>query len=286
MIDQVNNNKELFHVHFAVLLFGLSGLFAKWLSLSAYFIVLGRVFFAALFLLIVLHILNQSVKLPSTKEYLYFLILGAVLAIHWTSFFHSIQLSTVAVGLVTFATFPIFASFLEPLFFKEKFQKINLLLALLTFIGITFIIPEISMTNSITRGAMWGIVSAFTFAILSILNRAFVRQHSSILIGFYQNLFACLFLFPIIFFVQVSPTLKDISLLLLLGVVFTGVAHVVFIQGLTKINVQTASIIASLEPVYGIIAAAIFLFEIPVFQEWIGILIVLSVVVFSSMRKQ
>ena len=38
------------------------------------------------------------------------IVLGIILAVHWTTFFYSIQLSTVAIGLLTFSTFPIFAT--------------------------------------------------------------------------------------------------------------------------------------------------------------------------------
>ncbi|MFR6714479.1 MAG: EamA family transporter [Dorea longicatena] len=45
---------------------------------------------------------------------------GVVMAIHWSSFFQSIQTSSVAIGTITFSTFPLFLTFLEPLLFHEK----------------------------------------------------------------------------------------------------------------------------------------------------------------------
>ncbi|MCD8510658.1 MAG: EamA family transporter [Bacillus sp. (in: Bacteria)] len=278
--------KELVHIHIAVLLFGLSGLFGKWLTIPANQIVLGRVFFAAIFLLLVLYFLKQSIKLTNKKDYLPFIIIGGVLALHWGSFFHSIQISTVAVGLVTFATFPIFASILEPIFFKEPFQKQSLLLAFVTLLGVILLIPEWDITNNITKGALWGLVSAVTFAILSMLNRRYVQHHSSIKVGFYQNLFAFFWLLPLFFLApQLTLSYVDISLLILLGILFTGMAHVLFIQGLKRVNVRTASIITTLEPVYGIIAAAILLHEIPVLQEWVGMIVILAAAIYASLQK-
>ncbi|UTR09118.1 DMT family transporter [Evansella sp. LMS18] len=277
--------RELFYVHIAVLLFGLSGLFANWILLPAPAIVLGRVFFAAFFLFLVLLILKKKILLPSLKAYFPFLLLGAVLAVHWGSFFHAIQLSSVAVGLVTFATFPIFASFLEPIFFKEKFNGKSVIFAAVTFTGVLFIIPDFDLRNEYTQGAAWGLISAVTFAFLSILNRAFVRNHSSLVIGFYQNFFAFFCLVPFLPLLMQQISLYNLSMLLLLGILFTGIAHVVFIQGLTQLNVRTASIIASLEPVYGIAAAAVIFFEVPVLREWIGILLILSCAMFVSFRK-
>ena len=45
---------------------------------------------------------------------------GVILAIHWLTFFHAIQVSTVAIGLIGFATFPIFVTFLEPIMYRQK----------------------------------------------------------------------------------------------------------------------------------------------------------------------
>jgi hypothetical protein len=38
-------------------------------------------------------------------------LLGLILAVHWITFFHAIQVSSVAVGLLAFSTFPVFITF-------------------------------------------------------------------------------------------------------------------------------------------------------------------------------
>jgi hypothetical protein len=46
--------------------------------------------------------------------------MGMILAIHWTTFFKAIQVSTIAIALLTFSTFPVFITFLEPYFLKIR----------------------------------------------------------------------------------------------------------------------------------------------------------------------
>ncbi len=82
-----NKNTSLLEIHLAVLLFGVSGLFGKLLALPSMIIVLGRVFFSSTFLLILICVLKKDMRLKERKHYLYLIILGGVLAIHWTSFF-------------------------------------------------------------------------------------------------------------------------------------------------------------------------------------------------------
>jgi len=74
--------------------------------------------------------------------------------------------------------------------------------------------------------------------------------------------------------------------LVLLGVLFTAVAHSLFIKGLTNVKAQTASIIASLEPVYGIIFAVIILSEIPTLRVVIGGSIILGATFYTTIKSK
>lgn len=278
-------NRHLVAVHVAVLLFGLSGLFAKIIPYHAAIIVLGRVFFAAIFLFIIIKILDCSLQLKRRKDIAIFFIIGFILALHWFSFFFSIQLSSVAVGLITFATFPVFSVLLEPIFFKERLRMSNIGVALIVFIGVVLIVENFHFENSVFVGVLWGIVSALTFAVLSIANRHLVKGYSSIVIGFYQNSFAFIVLIPVLFILPFQFQLQNILLLALLGIVFTGVSHVLFINGLKSVTVQRASVIACLEPVYGIVAAIILLSELPAARELLGMVIILTMAVYVTLRK-
>lgn len=53
-------------------------------------------------------------------------------------------------------------------------------------------------------------------------------------------------------------------------------AHTFFIQSLTKIRAQTASVIAGLEPVYGIVLAFFLLNEIPRIRTLAGGLVIIT----------
>ena len=110
----------LLRVHLAVLLFGLSGLFGKLLGHHSLVIAWGRTVFSSLTLAGVLAAGGKGFRLEKRRDLLAFWGLGALLAFHWSSFYRAIQLSTVALGLISFSTFPIFITFLEPLFTGKK----------------------------------------------------------------------------------------------------------------------------------------------------------------------
>lgn len=281
----MKGNKALLQIHVAVFFFGIAGLFGKFLAVPALIIVLGRAFFASIAIWLGLRLFKQQTSLGSRANYLSLLGLGAILALHWWSFFYAIQVSTVAVGLVTFSTFPVFTALLEPLYFKERFTQRSIILALITFIGVVLVVPEYRWENNIFQGAVWGVLSGFTFSVLAILNRKYVRQYSSFVIAFYQDLGASIVLLPLLFFVDFQLSTTDFWLLVLLGVVFTALSHGMFINGLLTVNAATASILGSLEPVYGILGALLLLGEVPTLRTIAGGLIILSVSVVVSMKN-
>jgi drug/metabolite transporter (DMT)-like permease len=263
-------NLALIQVHASVFLFGLSGLFGKFLDLPATVIVLGRTGFAALALGAVLILGRYAARPGSRQDLLGLALLGALLAFHWVSFFRSIQLSTVAMGLLTFSSFPVFVTLLEPLLFKTPWRWRDGAIALLVVAGVTLVIPDYQLGAATTRGAIWGLLSGLSFALLQLMNKGYRQRYSAVAIAFYQNLFACLSLLVITPLTTLNLNPREVSLLLVLGVLCTAVAHTLFIESLALLRTQTASVISALEPVYGIALAALLLGEVPPFRTLLG----------------
>ncbi len=281
----MKNTSSLFKIHVAVLLFGVAGLFGKWIDLPPLLITWGRCAFAFVTLFFLILFSKERFVLEQVSHYFIFTGLGLLLALHWWAFFYSIQISTVAVGLLTFSTFPVFTVFLEPLFFKEKTGWADMIAAFVTFGGIVLIVPGFDVNNTITLGAIFGMLSGLSFAILQILNRKYVQSYSGRLITFYQTGVASIALLPLVSFAKGDFTMHDILLLVVLGVLCTAVAHSFFVSGLRSVKVRSASIIAGLEPVYGIIAAMLFLHEMPSWKEICGGIVILAVAMWVSAKR-
>lgn len=277
------HSRNLLQIHGAVLLFGLAGLFGKLLALFPAAIVFGRVVFAIPPLLVVAAFWRVPLRPRSRGSLLAFLALGALLAAHWTTFFQSVQVSSVAVALITFATFPVFVAFLEPLFFRERLRIADVVLAIAALAGVAILIPDFDLGDRTMQGVCWGIASGLTFALLSLLNRKYVRHHSSIAITLYQDAFAALALLPFVVFRWPTLVIKDVLLLLILGVLCTAAAHALFIAGLRGVKARPASMIACLEPVYGALLAAILLREVPSARTLSGGLVVLGVAFYATL---
>ncbi len=272
-------------IHVAVLLFGLAGLFGKLVAAPAPVIVFGRTAYAFSVLALAVFFLKKKMRPQNARDLGVLVFLGALLAGHWIAFFRSIQVSTVAVGLLTFSTFPVFVTFMEPIFFREPLRGVDLFTATLVLAGLWCIVPSLDLGDSITQGAAWGVASGVSFALLSILNRKYVAAYSPLVIAGYQNGVAAVFLFPFCFFLDFSLSARDLLLLAVLGIFCTALSHALFIRSLQFIKTQLASIIAGLEPVYGSAFAFLILGETPGLRTLAGgVLIVGSIMIGTWMR--
>jgi drug/metabolite transporter (DMT)-like permease len=278
-------NKQKQHnigLHIAIFLFGLSGVIAKSLGLSSIFVTFGRVSFSAIFLGVIIIRLKKPFKITSKRLVV---IAGILLAVHWTTFFEAIQLGSVAIGTLTFATYPLFTAFLEPLLFKEGFKIKSLYQAFILLVGVGFLVKGETLNPQVLQSVAWGMVSSLTYALLSLCNRALSRENDSVVIACIEQLVAAVILLPNVFIIPVRLTPIALGKLMALGVLCTGIAHTLFIESLKTVKVHVAGIVSGLEPVYGILLAFLLLGEVPLPNELIGGSIILATVLYVSVYQ-
>ncbi len=157
--------------------------------------------------------------------------------------------------------------------------------ALLVVLGLCIMVYPSSFGGDVFSGVCWGTVSGFTFAVLSLLNRKWVRQYPPVVIAFYQNAGVTLLLLPLTAWANLHIDAGHLGMLALLGVVCTALSHALFIRGLTVVRAQLASVIACLEPVYGIVLAYFLLQEIPSVYTLAGGAVILMTTLLAMVRR-
>ena len=280
-----NHRTGLVQIHLAVVLAGATGLFGKLVSVNPLVIIGGRTVFGLLTLILIAGLTKTSLRLCQAKDLLVLALSGLVLAVHWFAFFYSIQVSTVAIGLLGFSSFPLFTTFLEPLVFRERLHRADVLAALFVVVGLALVSPKLDFHSHATQGLLWGVVSGFTIAVLSLLSRSVVRRYPSLTVAFYQQVFACLGTLPLAWQWRAAVTSRDGLLLLLLGVVFTGIAQWLQVASLRHLSARKVSVILGLEPVYGIGFAWVILSEVPAGQTLLGGIIICGAVLWTSLKR-
>ncbi len=279
-----DTGKGLTALHLGSLLLGGTALFSKLIETTALEITLWRSFIAAAALLILLIARRSQINLNNLRDYATVLLLGVILAIHWVTYFHSMQVSTVAIGIIAFFSHPVISVLLEPLLSKQKPRRFDLGMALWLLCGIAIMMPDLNLASGITQGVLWGLFSALLFSLRNIIYKRCFAHYDSSLAMMYQCLIVGLVLLPFAGDFIVSTSFDNGLLLLVLGVLFTATPHTLFSFSLKLLSVKTASLIMCLVPLYAVLLAALLLGETPELNTLIGGAMVLSAAIFESIQ--
>jgi len=228
-----------------------------------------RTFLGSIFLLIFVLQRRQI-----TKDLLYSgIFLGPLLAIHWSTMFKSIELNTVAIGIGLVFSYPIFILIIE--FFRGRNIKLFQVILILTgFFGLYLLLDFSTISSAI--GVVYGLVSAFSLAILIIYGSVKSLQFGGLNVAFVQVSFAAIILSPFTYD-GFSWMLDNILVSMFLGFFLTGVGLTTYWYVIKFISPVSIGTVTYLEPVTGVIFGAMILNESLRISQYIGFAIVLLI---------
>ena len=277
-----DHKRSLLSVHVAILFLGVTGLFSKLVELPAIDIIAFRGVLAALTLLIILGVTRGVIRIHNLKHLALMIGLGFLLGIHWVSYFYSMQVSGVAVGMIALFTYPVMTVFIEPLFHGDKPKLKDVFCGLIMLTGVALIVPDFSASNSVTIGIFWGIFSAVFFSLRNVLQKHYLSQYGGLTSMLYQSFFAGIVALPFISFPPSSITSNQWILLVVLASAFTALPHSLFASSLRHLKAKSVGLIASLQPLYGAIFAFVVLSEQPSLSTIFGGVIILGAATYES----
>ncbi len=279
----LSHRKALVMAHIAAVLFGLTGIFGALITTSAEMITFGRALFAVAGLMLIILIQKKSFIAGITRFTGFMLLLaGALLALHWVTFFVAVKVGGVAVATLGFASFPAFITLVDWIIFKEKITQREWILLLMVTIGLVLVTPEFNFEDHGTIGLLWGILSGFSFALLAVTNKRGIKGVEAMQVAFWQNMVVMLLLIPFaITGIWVVSTLNWFYLALL-GIFCTGLSHYLFVRSLEHLNARIAGMIIALEPVYAILGAWILFAAVPTLGMVLGGLIMIFAIILAS----
>lgn len=258
--------KDHIKLHWVVILWGFTAILGRLINLESTVIVTYRVATAGL----MLAILIVCLKIPRNvvaRDRIKLTANGLLLGLHWTLFFLAVEIANVSVCMIGMATATLWTAFLEPLLIKERrFHAYNVAIGVV-MIGAIAIIAGGEFDYM--QGLLVAVASAGIATTFSIFNSRFSRNHHHYIIALYQMVGATLFCTVVIALITLTrgdlpnliPSLADAGWLLLLASFCTVYAYAQYIELLKRLTVFTIHLAYNLEPVYGIILAALFFKE-------------------------
>ena len=163
--------------------------------------------------------------------------------------------------MVGVATLSLWTAVLEPILVRgRRFRLVDLFFGAIVMGGVALIYrSEVEFSS----GFLIAIFSAFLAAIFSVINSYHIKKTGPYLITFYEMMGACFFAAVSLFFLpgelDLMPSLYDWFYLLLLGGLCTVVAFSEYVNLLKRFSVFAINFASNLEPVYGILFAALIL---------------------------
>jgi drug/metabolite transporter (DMT)-like permease len=274
---------HLLELNLAMLFVSTSGALGRFIDLPVPITIASRAILAFMLLWLFCKWKGISLRLDK-KDYLPIFMSGILMGLHWITYFYALKLSNVAIGMLSLFTYPVITSLLEPLLLKTKFLKIHLLLGIMVLGGIYFLVPKFELGNTHALAVGVGILSALFYALRNLVLKARVNNYNGSALMFFQMVIVGALLFPVFFFLETDGMFGQWQGLLTLALVTTAIGHTLFLNSFKYFSITTASIISSVQPVYGIIIGAIFLAEIPSSMTIFGGILILGSVVIESVR--
>jgi drug/metabolite transporter (DMT)-like permease len=258
-----------------------SGVLGRWITLPPEVSIFWRSLIAIPLLIVILKLGKQS--LGAVFQWEPKLILaGLFMGTHWVTYFYALQWSNVAIGMLSLFTYPVITAFLEPLFFKTRFEKRHLFVGGLTLLGVYFLVPSFALAQTHGGALAVGIFSAFCYAMRNLLLKGAAQEQSGLQLMLFQVVIIALCFLPFMSFEKFQMSIPFWWALLFLALFTTVIGHSLFLYSLKYFTVTTASLMSSINPLYGILIAYIFLSEIPHWGVYIGGTLIIFAVLFEN----
>ena len=289
MLYSLIKKYKLSSLHVMVLVLGFTGILGKLITLETIHLVWYRMLIAFVTLAL---FLTYKKTLFSIKKKDFFGIVGvgACVTIHWLCFFESIKVSTVSVAVVCLATSSLFTAILEPLFFKRKLLKYEVVMG---FIVIAALIYILGTESKYILGYIYGLIASFLATLFTIFNGKYIERIDAAKITMIEMLTGVIIISCVLLYNQDYSTftsfvsMQDLIYLLILGTICTAGVFVWMTEIMRHITPYSLIMAVNLEPIYSIILALIIFGDSEMMSAsfYIGASIIIAVVFLEGYLK-
>lgn len=275
----------------AMVVFGTIGLFVRHISLPSSVIALCRGVTGTLFLIALLFWRKLHFDFAAVRKNLLWLLLsGSAIGFNWILLFESYRYTSVAVSTLCYYLAPILVILVSPLMLKEHLtgKKIACVAAALVgMVCLSGVLQGGIPGSGEVKGILFGLAAALLYASIMLMNKQ-LSEISALEKTIMQLGTSAVILLPYCFLTvggsALTVDLKTILLLIILGVVHTGVAYALYFDAFGAIQAQTAAILSYIDPVVAVLASVLILREPMQSVEVIGAVLILGAAVISEVQ--
>ena len=252
---------------FAIFLYGTIGWLLRFVTVPTDIVVFFRASIGFLTLLAIMKIRHISLDRTAIRSNLLYLILsGASLGLNWVFLFAAYKHTTVAIASLCNYTAPIIIVAISPLVLGEKLNFRKVLCVLAALAGIVLISGVFAGEGGQANpaGIAMGLGAALGFVGLVIFNRKMsgVSYYDRSMIQLLSAAVVVL-IYAVIsnFGKKITVDTKSVLIILMLGVLHTGIAYCFYFDGMARLPLTTYAVLGYLEPVVSVLCSVILLNE-------------------------
>lgn len=250
----------------SMLIFGTIGIFRKNIALASTVIACARGLIGALCLLIVFFCKGgRKGKKPSTSTFLWIALSGVLIGINWILLFEAYNYTTVATATLCYYMEPTIVILLSPVFFGEKLSVKKGLCAAVSIVGMVFVSGILTGSGfGDLKGVLQGLGAALLYAAVIMMNKKLVLDdpyEKTMIQLFAAGVVMVPYLFAIGGFSGIQPDRTSLVLLVVVGVLHTGIAYLFYFGSIGGMKVSSVALLSYIDPVSALLLSALFLHE-------------------------
>ena len=266
-----------------MILWGSIGVFTRFINISPVLLSFVRAVIAIPVLVIIgLATKSLSFKGVTLKEILPYVLSGVLMAFAWITLFIGFMNTDISIAVIVYNMCPVYVLLFAPIILKEKLRRIHVITVLIAFVGLFLIVfSSIDLSQAKLSGVLFAALSGVIYAVIVIINRKAKTSMSATSITFIQMVFVIITLLPIILvqdlFVELyTLDTTAINLVLILGIVHTGLAYAVYFSTYKVLPAVTIGILSYIDPTSSMFFAVLILGETLTIYHVLGGILILG----------
>ena len=293
-MTESNRKQQTLALVLSMVIFGTIGICRRGLPLPSDVIAFTRGILGSVFLVLAMKASCRSLSFTAVKGSLPFLIIsGAMIGFNWILLFEAYNYTTVAVATLCYYMQPVIVLLVSPILFRERITPRKAVCAAVAVYGMVLVsgagsagaAGSAGLQSGNTRGVLLGLGAAALYAAVVLLNKKLkdvpVYEKTTV-----QLFMAAAALIP---YMMAQGTLHtyqlgtwQIILLLMLGIVHTGIAYVLYFGAVGKLPVQTSALLGYIDPITAVLLSALVLHEALTPSGVAGALLIIGALVVHS----
>lgn len=273
----------------SVCIFGTIGILRRYIPLSSSLIALVRGIIGSLFLLTVLRLSKKGLNRAAIRKNLVYLALsGAAIGFNWILLFEAYNYTSVATATLCYYLAPILVILASPLVLKEALTGKKVMCAVSALVGMVLVSGVLDAGFSGVaemKGILFGLSAAVLYASVILMNKKMVgvpAYDKTIL----QLSLASIALLPYVLLTEnwaaVSFSPLSVTLLLIAGIVHTGIAYWLYFGSMEHLHSHTVALLSYMDPILAIVLSMVFLREPMSVEAAIGAVLILGAAYLSE----